>query len=83
MDGEPITKINTENSNNGSGMGLEPGIKIEKKIEALPKEAQEKILEVGMNAEKAKQVVEEAKKKEVDVNQLSDEEYYKLYGMGY
>ena len=84
MDGEPITKTNTENSNSGNAMAMQPGIIIEKKVEVLPKEVKEKILEPGVSAEKAKQVIEEGKKKEeVDVNQLSDEEYYKLYGMGY
>ena len=73
-----------ENPNSGNGMAMQPGIIVEKKVETLPKEVKEKVLEPGMSAEKAKQVIEEAKKKEeVDVNQLSDEEYYKLYGMGY
>lgn len=84
MDGEPVTKSNTENSNNGNGMGLAPGIEINRDINSLPKEVQQKILEPGLSAEKANKVVEEATKKdeEIDVNKLSDKEYYEKYGNG-
>jgi division protein CdvB (Snf7/Vps24/ESCRT-III family) len=81
MDGEPITKTNTENSNNGNGMAMKPEIIIEKDVNSLPKEAQEKILEPGINSEKANKIVEEATKK--NVNELNDEYYEKYNDLPY